>query len=61
MRKVTIEIDDKDYEVLEAAANKRGVTVEQWARDAVHLLLSAHTIDYAGYENSKNHVQDELI
>ena len=58
MSTVTIRLSRQDYDALTAAALKKGVSIEEWAADAVHLLLSTHTIDYGdyerGYQNSEN-------
>jgi len=61
MYKVTIRLGQQDYDALCAAAVKKGVSIEEWAADAVHLLLSTHTIDYGDFEHGYDNSQGELI
>jgi len=42
---ITISLSVQDYAVLVRAAAAKGIAPEEWAADAVHLMLSPHTID----------------
>ena len=61
MRKVTLQLDPEDFDALENAARKKGVSIEEWAADAVHLLLSTHTIDYEDFKRAYQSTDGELI
>ena len=61
MRKVMLQLDPNDYAALENAARKKGVSIEEWAADAVHLMLSTHTIDYEDFERGYQSTDGELI
>jgi len=42
---ITISLSEEDFGTLSKAAAVKGVSAEEWVLDAVHLLLSPHSID----------------
>jgi len=55
MRKITINLDDKDFDALSKVSQKKGIQPESFVSQIVHKSLVSHTIDYEdmakGYES----------
>jgi len=48
MRKVTVNLDDKDFDTLMSVTTKKGIPLESYVSQIVHKSLASHTIDYEG-------------
>ena len=55
MHRITISLDDQDYNALEADAKKKGIPLSDYAAQIVHKSIISHNIDYEdmakGYES----------